>query len=84
MGYFTGMLGNVLPTPAGLGGVEGGMIAAFVGFGVDGGLAVAAVLSYRAFAYWMPLIPGVLSYVRLLRTATDWERDDQQKSPAAS
>jgi hypothetical protein len=32
----------------------------------------------------MPLIPGVLSYVRLLRTATDWERDDQQKSPAAS
>jgi uncharacterized protein (TIRG00374 family) len=84
MGYFTGMLGNVLPTPAGLGGVEGGMIAAFVGFGVDGGLAVAAVLSYRTFAYWMPLIPGVLSYARLLRTATDWEREDRQKSPAAS
>jgi uncharacterized protein (TIRG00374 family) len=84
MGYFTGMLGNILPTPAGLGGVEGGMIAAFVGFGVDGGLAVAAVLSYRAFAYWMPLIPGVLSYVRLLRTATDWERDDRLESQAAS
>jgi uncharacterized protein (TIRG00374 family) len=84
MGYFTGMLGNVLPTPAGLGGVEGGMIAAFVGFGVDSGVAVAAVLSYRAFAYWMPLIPGVLSYVRLLRTATDWEREDRLESPAAS
>jgi putative heme transporter len=84
MGYFTGMLGNVLPTPAGLGGVEGGMIAAFMGFGVESGVAVAAVLSYRAFAYWMPLIPGVLSYVRLLRTASDWEREDQLPSPAAS
>jgi putative heme transporter len=84
MGYFTGMLGNVLPTPAGLGGVEGGMIAAFMGFGVESGVAVAAVLSYRAFAYWMPLIPGVLSYVRLLRTASDWEHEDQLPSPAAS
>lgn len=28
MAYFTGMLGNVLPLPGGLGGVEGGMIGA--------------------------------------------------------
>jgi uncharacterized membrane protein YbhN (UPF0104 family) len=60
------------------------MIAAFVGFGVDSGVAVAAVLSYRAFAYWMPLMPGALSYVRLLRTATDWEREDRLESQAAS
>jgi putative heme transporter len=84
MGYFTGMLANVLPTPAGLGAVEGGMIGAFVGFGVDDGLAVAAVLGYRVFAYWLPLLPGVVSYVRLLHTATGWERADRPAAPAAS
>ena len=42
--FFVGMLGNLLPMPGGVGGVEGGMIASFVAFGVDGGLAVVAVL----------------------------------------
>ena len=65
MAYFTGMLANVLPLPGGVGGVEGGMIAAFLAFGVPAGLAVVAVLSYRAFAFWLPTIPGVLSYLRL-------------------
>ena len=49
------MLGNLLPMPGGVGGVEGGMIASFVAFGVDGGLAVVAVLVYRAFTFWLPL-----------------------------
>jgi uncharacterized membrane protein YbhN (UPF0104 family) len=40
MAYFTGMLGNLLPLPGGVGGIEGGMIAAFIAFGVAGGLAV--------------------------------------------
>ncbi len=29
--YFVGMLGNTLPLPGGIGGVDGGMIGAFVG-----------------------------------------------------
>ena len=33
--FFVGMLGNLLPMPGGVGGVEGGMIASFVAFGVD-------------------------------------------------
>lgn len=73
MAYFTGMLGNVLPLPGGLGGVEGGMIGALIGFGVDDGLAVAAVLSYRAFAYWVPIVPGALAYLGLRRTVKGWE-----------
>ena len=48
MAYFVGMLGNLLPLPGGIGGVEGGMIGAFAAFGVDFDLAVLAVLSYRA------------------------------------
>ena len=49
------------------------MIGALVASGVDTGLAVTAVLGYRAIEYWLPLIPGVLSYLRLLRTVQAWE-----------
>jgi uncharacterized protein (TIRG00374 family) len=35
--FFVGMLGNLLPIPGGVGGVEGGMIGAFAAFGVDAG-----------------------------------------------
>lgn len=69
LAYFVGQLGNLLPVPGGLGGVEGGMIGALAGFGVPGGLAIAAVLAYRAFAFWLPTVPGVVAYVRLLRDA---------------
>ena len=74
MAYFTGMLGNLLPLPGGLGGVEGGMIGALLAFGVDGGLALAVVLAYRALAYWLPIVPGALAYVHLLRAVREWER----------
>jgi uncharacterized membrane protein YbhN (UPF0104 family) len=73
MAYFTGMPGNVVPLPGGVGGVEGAMIGAFLAFGVAGGLAVVAVLSYRAFAFWLPMVPGVLAYLRLRRTVREWE-----------
>ncbi|HEV2753933.1 MAG TPA: lysylphosphatidylglycerol synthase domain-containing protein, partial [Solirubrobacteraceae bacterium] len=48
--YFVGMLGNLLPLPGGVGGVEGGMIGALIAFGVGGGLALVAVIAYRVFA----------------------------------
>jgi uncharacterized protein (TIRG00374 family) len=72
MAYYTGMLANVLPLPGGVGGVEGGMIAALIGFGVPAGLAVVAVLTYRAFAFWLPTIPGLLAYLRLRHSVRDW------------
>jgi uncharacterized protein (TIRG00374 family) len=74
-GFFIGMLGNLLPLPGGVGGVEGGMIGAFAAFGVDSGLAVVAVLVYRAFTFWLPLVPGVIAYFRLRRTVEAWSRD---------
>lgn len=58
---------NTLPIPGGIGAVDGGMIGALIGFGVDGGLALVAVLSYRAFSFWLPTVPGVIAYVQLLR-----------------
>jgi uncharacterized protein (TIRG00374 family) len=70
--FFVGMLGNLLPIPGGVGGVEGGMIGAFAAFGVDAGLAVVAVLVFRAFTFWLPLLPGVIAFFRLRARVEEW------------
>jgi uncharacterized membrane protein YbhN (UPF0104 family) len=67
MAYFVGMLGNLLPLPGGVGGVDGGMIGVLIACGVDGGLAIVAVLTYRAFAFWLPTLPGIAAYLSLRR-----------------
>jgi uncharacterized membrane protein YbhN (UPF0104 family) len=72
MAYFVGMLANTLPLPGGIGGVDGGMIGAFVAFGVDAELSVVAVLAYRAFAFWLPTLPGAVAYLQLRRTVHRW------------
>ena len=72
MAYFVGMLANALPLPGGIGGVDGGMIGAFVAFGVDAELSVVAVLAYRAFAFWLPTLPGAVAYLQLRRTVQRW------------
>jgi uncharacterized protein (TIRG00374 family) len=73
--FFVGMLGNLLPIPGGVGGVEGGMIGAFAAFGVDAGLAVVAVLVFRAFTFWLPLLPGVIAFFRLRATVDVWRHE---------
>jgi putative heme transporter len=82
MAYFVGMLGNLLPLPGGLGGVEGGMIGAFAAFGVDFNLAVLAVLSYRAISFWLPTLPGAIAYFQLRRTVARWR--EEENAPAAA
>jgi uncharacterized membrane protein YbhN (UPF0104 family) len=67
MAYFVGTLANTLPLPGGIGGVEGGMIGAFVAFGVHPAPAIAAVLAYRLYAFWLPTIPGAIAYLQLRR-----------------
>jgi hypothetical protein len=81
-GFFVGMLGNLLPIPGGVGGVEGGMIGAYAAFGVDSGLAVVAVLVYRAFTFWLPLIPGLIAYLRLRHTVEGWRYTIQSEVSA--
>lgn len=67
MGFYIGQLGNTLPLPGGIGGVEGGMIGSFLAFGVSAHLTVLAVLGYRTISYWLPTIPGAIAYWRLRR-----------------
>lgn len=73
MAYFVGMVANLLPLPGGIGGVDGGMIGALIAFGVPSSLAIVAVLTYRAFAFWLPTIPGALAYLQLRKTVLRWE-----------
>jgi uncharacterized protein (TIRG00374 family) len=76
MGYFVGMLANLLPLPGGVGGVDGGMIGAFVAFGGESkDSIVVAVLTYRLFAFYLPTIPGALAYFQLRRTVARWDAE---------
>jgi uncharacterized protein (TIRG00374 family) len=77
MGYFVGFLGNLLPLPGGIGGVDGGMIGALAAFGVPLSLVVPAVLAYRIFTFWLPTIPGAIAYFQLRRTVSRWREERQ-------
>jgi uncharacterized membrane protein YbhN (UPF0104 family) len=70
--YFVGMFANTLPLPGGVGGVDGGMVAALVAFGTDPGLAIVAVLAYRLFAFWLPIAPGIAAWVSLRKRVAAW------------
>ncbi len=72
MAYLVGMLGNTLPLPGGIGGVEGGMIGAFTAFGLPVQITVVSVLTYRVFAFWLPTVPGAVAYFQLRRTVQRW------------
>jgi uncharacterized protein (TIRG00374 family) len=82
--YFVGMLGNLLPLPGGVGGVDGGMIGAALAFGVDPSLAVVAVLAYRVYAFWLPILPGAVAFFQLRRTVARWSGEDVQPAAAAA
>jgi uncharacterized protein (TIRG00374 family) len=82
MGYFVGMVANLLPLPGGIGGVDGGMIGSFIAFGVNPGLAVVAVLVYRGIAFWLPTIPGAIAYLQLRRTVSRWKAMRPDVEPA--
>ena len=84
-GFFVGMVANLLPLPGGVGGVDAGMIGAFVLFdlGVGGATLFAAVLTYRLIAFWLPLIPGLIAFFQLRSTVQRWEHERPQRRQEA-
>jgi putative heme transporter len=84
MSYFVGMLANTLPLPGGIGGVDGGMIGAFVAFDVPFGYATVAVLTYRGFSFWLPTLPGAFAYFQLRRTVAGWRADHRAAKAAVA
>jgi uncharacterized membrane protein YbhN (UPF0104 family) len=65
LAYVVGQLGNLIPLPGGVGGADGGLIAALVLYGTPLGGAAAAVLAYRAFQLGLPALLGGLAVLRL-------------------
>jgi putative heme transporter len=84
MAYFIGALANTLPLPGGLGGVEAGMVGAFLAFGTQGSLAILAVLAYRLISFWLPTAPGAVAYLQLRRTVGIWRAETKQPDPIPS
>jgi uncharacterized membrane protein YbhN (UPF0104 family) len=52
-------VGTITPTPGGLFGAEAGLFAGLTAYAIPAAPALAVVLLYRLFTYWVPLIFGV-------------------------
>lgn len=68
LAYTVGQLGGLIPLPGGIGGTDGGLIAAFVLYGSPLAAATAAVLAYRAFQLGLPALTGTIAFAQLQRT----------------
>ena len=66
MGYVLGLLASSLPTPAGIGVLEGGLVGGLVLYGAAAGPAAAAVLLYRAISLSVPLLVGGIAWAERL------------------
>jgi uncharacterized membrane protein YbhN (UPF0104 family) len=67
-GYVIGQLGGLIPIPAGIGGIDGGLIGALALYGSSLSQAAAAVLAYRAFQLGVPAALGAIAFLRLRAT----------------
>lgn len=70
LAYMLGQLGNVLPLPGGIGGVEPLMLGVLSSSGVDLGLGAAAVLLYRIVSLGLQTGLGTLAVMTLLPALT--------------
>ncbi len=67
-GYQIGYLANLVPTPGGLGALEGGLLGALLLYGLPAAPTAAAVVIYHAIALWVPTLGGTYGFARLRRS----------------
>lgn len=68
MAYLVGMLANSLPIPGGFFAVEGGLFGMLLLFGArPASTVLAAVITYRALALWIPAVLGSVAFLSLRR-----------------
>jgi len=60
-------IANIAPTPGGVGPLEAAMIAALSGFGLDAGVAISSVLTFRLATFWLPIAPGWATFMWMER-----------------
>lgn len=82
VGFFVGMAANLLPAPAGVGAVDGGLIGSFAIFGFPLETVIAAVLIFRLFAFYLPVPPGIVAFFQLRATVARWEQEREAAKAA--
>lgn len=60
-------LGSAAPTPGGIGAVETTLTLGLIAAGVDNQVAFSAVLLFRVMTFWLPVLPGWISFNFLTR-----------------
>ena len=66
LGYMLGQLGNALPLPGGVGGVEPVMLGVLTASGVDAGLGGAAIVLYRLISLGIQAVAGAIAVATLV------------------
>ncbi|MBI5104658.1 MAG: flippase-like domain-containing protein, partial [Solirubrobacterales bacterium] len=83
LAYLLGQLGGLIPVPGGIGGTDGGLVAALVLFGTPLAPAAAAVLAYRVFQLGLPAAAGTVAFATLRRTLSRDARPAARCAPLA-
>jgi uncharacterized membrane protein YbhN (UPF0104 family) len=73
LAYFVGQVANTLPLP---GSVSTGITGVLIAFGVPVGLALPAVLAYRAISVWLPSPVALAAIPGLRATVARWGHED--------
>ncbi|WP_449484001.1 lysylphosphatidylglycerol synthase transmembrane domain-containing protein [Streptomyces avidinii] len=60
-------LGSAAPTPGGIGAVEATLTVGLIAAGLDSQVAFSAVLLFRVMTFWLPVLPGWISFNFLTR-----------------
>jgi uncharacterized membrane protein YbhN (UPF0104 family) len=84
LAYVIGQLGGLIPLPGGVGGTDGGLVAALALYGTPLASATAAVLAYRAFQLGVPALAGTVAFARLRATLQRDERPAAGCEPLAA
>ena len=61
-------IATAAPTPGGLGAAEAALIGGLIAVGVNKDDAVPAVFLFRLATFWLPILPGYISFTWLRRT----------------
>jgi uncharacterized membrane protein YbhN (UPF0104 family) len=80
LAYFVGQVANTLPIP---GSVSTGVTGVLIAFSVPLGLALPAVLAYRAVSVWLPSPVALAAIPGLRATVARWRREDQAQPAGA-
>ena len=82
--YIIGQLGNLIPIPGGIGGVDAGLIGTLVLYGVDATDAAVAVIAYRGLLLAIPALLGLPALAVLRRRLRDEAHDIAACAPGES